>query len=393
MTTARYALVVAVQTIRSHRLRTILTALAIVLGVLALVTVDSAAGAAESAVVDSALLANGLPATWAVNLQPGLQLVGRAAGAAGDIDGRVESRGGAAALEMDGSAALEFNGQTGSVNLVAVAGPLLAVRPLHVVAGAWPETPRGLRPVVVVNSAAARSGIRVGDAIGLRVGSRATMIASGVVGVVNDGQSDPTVYVPAPQLAWWRPTIGADMSARILLHVPDGSAEDEVQTLVAGSLARSGLQGSNPVRLDDLSGQMTAVQTLRLAFLTVAGLGLLTGMLGILNIGLAALPERVVELSLRRAAGATRRSIVVVMMTESVLVGAAAASLAVAGAFLLYPVTSRMIFPQIPASAADQFPLLSAIVGIAAGMLAGLLGGLIPALRAAAMDIASIMRA
>jgi len=393
MSELRYALIVAVQSIRTHRLRSVITALAIVLGVLALVTVDSAAGAAEAAVVDRAILANGLPATWAVSLRPSPQLIDVAARAADDIGRRIEPLGGSATVVLDGNGTLAVNGSKVSMGLVAVRGPLLAVRPFRIIEGRWPDPARGLRPELVINIAAAQAGIRSGDEASLLFGQRAAPLKSSVVAVVEDGERDPIVYVPAAQLEWWRPTLGAELQARLLVHLPSDTNAGVAVSLIVDSLARSGLQGSSPTRLDDLSTQMVAIQTLRLAFLTVAFIGLVTGMLGILNIGLATLPDRVVELALRRSAGATRRSVVLLMVTESVLVGALAAIAAAAISYFLYPATSRMIFPDIASSEVSQFPLSSSLIGVGAGMLAGLLGGIVPAQKAAMMDIASIMRA
>jgi putative ABC transport system permease protein len=393
MSELRYALIVAVQSIRTHRLRSVITALAIVLGVLALVTVDAAAGAAEAAVVDRAILTNGLPATWAVSLPPSAQLIEVAARATDDIGRRIEGVGGAATLVLDGNGTLVVNGSQIQMGLVAVRGSLLAVRPLRIVEGRWPDPARGLEPELVINATAAEAGIRFGDEASLLFGQRAVPIKSSVVAVVEDGERDPIVYLQAAQLEWWRPTLGAALQARLLVHLPSDTSAGVALSLINDGLARSGLQGSSPTRLDDLSAQMVAIQTLRLAFLTVAFIGLVTGMLGILNIGLATLSDRVVELALRRSAGATKRSVVLLMVTESVLVGALAAITAAVVAYFLYPATSRMIFPDIAASEVSQFPLSSSLIGVGAGMLAGLLGGIVPAQKAAAMDIASIMRA
>ena len=121
-------------------------------------------------------------------------------------------------------------------------------------------------------------------------------------------------------------------------------------------------------------------------FLALGGVALLVGGLGIANVTLLGVMERVGEIGLRRALGASRAQIALQFVAESVtigllggLIGAALGSFAVVGV-----------------SAAQQWtPILDlGLVGGAAalGGVIGLLAGAYPALKAASLEAVAALR-
>ena len=103
--------------------------------------------------------------------------------------------------------------------------------------------------------------------------------------------------------------------------------------------------------------------------------------------------KRVEEFAVRRAVGTPRlllsgivlaETLVTGLLTAGAAIGVAAVGVRVAGAFL----QGRGPFPQNVA-----FPWQAAVAGIVAGLIAGILGGLVPAVRAARIPIATVMRA
>jgi putative ABC transport system permease protein len=126
---------------------------------------------------------------------------------------------------------------------------------------------------------------------------------------------------------------------------------------------------------------------LQALFLLLGGVSLLVGALGIANVTLVSVLERVGEIGLRRALGAARRHIAAQFLIESTVmgllggvVGASLGTLVVVGV-----AASRTWTPVLDPWVPLMAPLLGALIG--------LLSGTYPSLRAAAMEPVEALRA
>jgi len=123
----------------------------------------------------------------------------------------------------------------------------------------------------------------------------------------------------------------------------------------------------------------------------IAGLVLLLGGLGLVNIQLVAMRQRIREIGVRRSFGATGGRIFTSVLLESVVATAVAGviGIALAVAILKAPFVLDMFqgMQDIP-----PFPMRAAVVGLIAAVAIGALAGFIPALMAVRSNVIDALR-
>jgi putative ABC transport system permease protein len=150
-------------------------------------------------------------------------------------------------------------------------------------------------------------------------------------------------------------------------------------------------------------------ETLRAMFnillLLIAGISLLVGGIGIMNIMLATVTERTREIGIRRALGATRRDITQQFLWETVVLSGTGGLLGILFGFLCKPTVSGVqwavatLFPKVAASLPPNIKNLepriapwSIVVALVISVAVGMVFGLYPARRAANMDPIEALR-
>jgi putative ABC transport system permease protein len=124
-----------------------------------------------------------------------------------------------------------------------------------------------------------------------------------------------------------------------------------------------------------------------LAMVFIAGVSLLIGGVGVMNIMLVSVTERTREIGLRKAVGAFRRDIVLQFLTEattlSLLGGAIGVLLGIA-----IPAGVKRAFEALPA----ETPMWAILVGLAVSISVGIFFGLYPAVKASRLDPIEALR-
>lgn len=147
--------------------------------------------------------------------------------------------------------------------------------------------------------------------------------------------------------------------------------------------------GSNRARAEQAA---TAMQVFRLLMGAIAGISLLVGGVGIMNVLLAAVVERTREIGIRRAVGARRRDVLAQFLAESVVISTAGASigavLGIAIAFVAAAVMRQQTGAPVSALVTADTLVISAALAVAVGICFGLY----PALRASRLTPLEALR-
>jgi putative ABC transport system permease protein len=210
-------------------------------------------------------------------------------------------------------------------------------------------------------------------------------------GAVGPGNPDDDVYVPLGT-SRFRIT-GEDAVQTISAQVAPGSDMSAAMVEIERVLRRE--HGLAPGRDNDftlldrrqfLATQQETAQILGFLLAGIAGVSLVVGGIGIMNIMLVTVTERTREIGIRKAIGATRGNILRQFLVESVILCLAGGVLGVALGVGVAAALSRFAGWQT-AVTADSLALA---FGFSAGV--GLLFGLWPARRAALLDPIEALR-
>jgi len=283
------------------------------------------------------------------------------------------------------------------VQIVALTGDIRQFRPFRPVSGQWLDFASGpsLRPRLVLNKDAAKGFAQHKVPAQMHIDGATADATPQIIGVVDDAGYQPTAYVRADELANWLPPaqFAGDNGPGIQIYLAPGT--DALQQVLTSRMVALGAEREQ-MRAEVVNSRKeaeTILAIMRWIFLGMASLVLLIGVAGILNVGLATVGERVEEFALRRAVGTPRVLLAGIVLAETLFTGLFTAAVAIAAAAGAMKVAVMIIGDQEPILQDLAFPWQAGVAGVIAGLVAGVLGGLIPAIRAAKIPIATVMRA
>ncbi|CAN5647341.1 ABC transporter permease [soil metagenome] len=259
---------------------------------------------------------------------------------------------------------------------------------------------------LVLNQAAAAPLLGTSDsseAVGMRVTLSAQAFSQvfTVVGIVEDvlppfaqagpggadeARASPTALLPVGRAL---AAAGTERVAQIILSAesPDEVAATEERVQAALLERRDGSQDFRVSSLQEVIASFSEVFEVLTLFLTaIAGISLLVGGIGIMNIMLVTVTERTREIGVDKAIGATRRDVVLQFLVEAVVLSLIGGALGLLFAWLGTLVLQRGF--GLPAVVTPSAVFLA--VGVSAAI--GVFFGVVPAWRAARLDPIEALR-
>jgi len=366
--------------VRVHRARVVLSLVGVFLAVFAMTIVTAAGDMGRQALLESAERGSGRSTTVSVNAS------------SPDGTATAEEVGAAYAALVD-RFGITWSSTLGYGQLELRVGQALVPTSLQVVdpdygvihrivpsSGRWLTASDAdrLAPALVVNEAfreqTGTSGLVPPYAVEVP-GSPA--VTTTVVGVVDSAPWGPQAFV-LPSAAALLPGAGAGGGTPSLEVWLPPQEVDAFVAQVPAVLARSGLDGgAAPVGDGGVLRVMGYVQW------GIRGLSLFAlalGAVGVLNVGIVTVRQRIREIGVRRALGASSARVFAAIMLESVVATALAGALGVALAVaIVVNLPLELVTDDLGISEVPPFPVAAALEAFLSATAVGALVGLVPA--------------
>jgi ABC-type antimicrobial peptide transport system, permease component len=397
---------IALKSLTANKLRSLLTALGIIIGVAAVVALMAIGQGSQSSITAS-IAANGANR---LTIRSGASNSGGIRGAIGgsqtltikDAEALKKPNNApsisAVSPEYNGNAQLVAGSQNTNASVIGVEPAYTIVNNVSVAQGSFisDDDNTYTNSVVVLGANVAKTLFPTGDPIGQKVRIAGQQFE--VVGVLTAkggsgfGSTDDAVMIPLTtaqrKLFGGKALNGAKLVSSIAVQAKDENSIDQAiseATLTLRESHKLPMDGSADDfsiinQQDILESINETTQTLTIFLGAIAGISLFVGGIGIMNIMLVSVRERTREIGLRKAVGAREGDILLQFMLEALIISIAGALIGLLiGLAIAYGVSAAGLIQAQPSAG-------SAVLAMGFAMAIGLFFGIMPARSAARLD-------
>ena len=385
----------ALDAIKANLLRSLLTALAIIIGTAAVIAMVGIGTGAQQAIEDSI---SSLGAKT-VSVFPGQKKKRGITGSCVALwlnDAEALSKDSEIAWrvspEMQGNKQVKFGDKNANFSIVGVQPNFFSVNSFILTKGKlFSENDNFSRIRVAVLGNAVAEELKIPEEMLLNKDIQIGGISFKVIGLLGEKGSggwentDEKIYIPMMTAS--TRVYGRKWINTVRVQIPEGTSINKAMMSIERVLRREhdiGPGEDNDFRIIDWSQIQQIQQDATAIFTTliagIAGISLLVGGIGVMNIMLVSVTERTKEIGLRKALGATPRAILFQFILEAIILCVIGGIIgALFGTFIYFLAAS---FSELP----FVVPVLAIIGAITFSACVGLFFGIWPAKRAARLD-------
>lgn len=294
------------------------------------------------------------------------------------------------------SSNVQYNGDETSVSVTGVSLDYAPATGMEIVSGRFlTETDnRKEKKVCVVSSALCGEIMPMQDPLGcqLDVATGSTVHSFYIVGVYKDSSSSATgsgMYIP---MSTAKKISGADAGYQSATVVTAAGTDtqafiDETDSYFSRVYSRNQSYTATASSMESMVESMTEMlSTISLAIAVIAGISLVVGGIGVMNIMLVSITERTREIGVRKALGATNGSIRLQFIVESIVICMLGGIIGIGVGIIIGNVGSRLLGYSASVSVG------TVLIAAAFSMAIGVFFGYYPANKAARLDPIEALR-
>ncbi len=380
----------ALKSIVGNRLRSALTMLGIIIGVMALVILVSLVSGATTSVTDriNSLGSNLLTVTITDDKDNPVTIE--------DLKKWAEENNaiGRIAPFCEESMTAKYEGTSETVSVYGTTAAYYDIQGLTLKLGRFLKTADidSLTNVCVVNEAAASALVGYADCLGSEISLNGMKYI--IVGVLQDDEESLTsvfgsdsyvAYVPYTSLVRVSTSITSDITS-FYISAADGFEVSDAETEITGVLMERFEEDEDAFSVmsqDALESAMSGItSTLTILLGGIAAISLIVGGIGIMNIMLVTVTERTREIGIRKAIGATRGAILGQFLIEAVVLSMLGCLI---GIFLSWVVLQLIMIIVSSLSLTFVMNMKVVLIAVLFCLVIGVVFGIYPANKAARM--------